>query len=87
MFGIDLVSFKFSNGTIKWYYKRMNRKQRKTFEAIFSEPIRRNIVWTDIVSLIQGLGGTVLQGNGSRVRFDLNGVSLNILILPILKKN
>lgn len=56
----------------------MNRKQSKTLEAIFSEPILRNIVWGDVVSLIRGLGGNVLQGDGSRVRFDLNGVSLNI---------
>ncbi|NJM74444.1 MAG: type II toxin-antitoxin system HicA family toxin [Acaryochloridaceae cyanobacterium RU_4_10] len=56
----------------------MNRKQRKTLGAIFTEPILRNIVWDDVVSLIKGLGGTVLQGDGSRVRFDLNGVSLNI---------
>jgi hypothetical protein len=56
----------------------MNRKQSKTLETIFAEPIRRNIIWDDVVSLIRGLGGTVLQGDGSRVRFDLNGVSLNI---------
>ena len=31
-----------------------------------------------LVSLINGLGGTVIQGDGSRVRFDLLGVSLNI---------
>ena len=30
------------------------------------------------MSLIEALGGTVVQGNGSRVRFSLNGVSLNI---------
>ena len=56
----------------------MNRKQRKTYDAIFSEPIRRNIVWDDVVTLIKGLGGTVSQGDGSRVRFDLNDISLNI---------
>ena len=56
----------------------MNKKQRKTYDAIFATPIRRNIVWDDVVSLIEALGGTVIQGNGSRVRFSLNGVSLNI---------
>ena len=30
------------------------------------------------MSLIQALGGTVTQGDGSRVRFDLNDISLNI---------
>mgnify|MGYP006423470687 CR=1 FL=1 len=56
----------------------MNRKQRKTYDAIFSEPIRRDIVWDDVVTLIKGIGGTVTQGDGSRVRFDLNDISLNI---------
>ena len=56
----------------------MNRKQRNTYDAIFAQPIRRNIVWNDVVSLITVLGGTVIKGNGSRVRFDLNDISLNI---------
>ena len=56
----------------------MNSKQRKTLEALFSEPTRRNIGWSDVVSLIKGLNGDVIQGNGSRVRFDLNDVALNI---------
>lgn len=56
----------------------MNKKQRKTLDAIFATPIRRNIVWDDVVSLIEALGGTVIQGNGSRVRFSLNEISLNI---------
>jgi HicA toxin of bacterial toxin-antitoxin, len=56
----------------------MNKKQRNTYSALFAEPIRRNILWNDVVSLILALGGQVLQGNGSRVRFDLNDVSLNI---------
>ena len=56
----------------------MNKKHRKIYEAIFAEPIRRNIDWNDVVALVKGLGGEVLQGAGSRVRFDLNSVSLNL---------
>ena len=56
----------------------MNRKQRNTYEALFAEPIRRNLAWSDVVSLIKALGGKVVQGEGSRVRFDLKGISLNI---------
>ena len=56
----------------------MNKKQRNTYNALFAEPIRRNILWTDVVSLVLTLDGQVLQGDGSRVRFDLNDVSLNI---------
>ncbi|MFM6663947.1 MAG: hypothetical protein ACKPI7_06330 [Microcystis panniformis] len=47
----------------------MNRKQRNTYDALFAEPIRRNIAWGDVVSLVKALGGEVIQGDGSRVRF------------------
>ncbi len=30
------------------------------------------------MALIKAIGGTVTQGDGSRVRFDLNDLSLNI---------
>ncbi len=56
----------------------MNKKQRKTYDAIFAMPIKHNIIWGDVVSLIEALGGRVIQGNGSRVRFSLNSVALNI---------
>lgn len=56
----------------------MNKKQLKTYNAIFSEPIRCNIMWNDVVSLVKAIGGKVIQGDGSRVRFDLNNISLNI---------
>ena len=56
----------------------MNKKQRKIYDAIFATPVRRNIIWDDVVSLVKALGGTVIQGDGSRVRFSLNDISLNI---------
>jgi hypothetical protein len=56
----------------------MNKKQRKTYEAIFAVPIKRNIVWNEVLSLIEAMGGKVTQGDGSRVRFSMNGLSLNI---------
>lgn len=30
------------------------------------------------MSLVKALGGEVIRGDGSRVRFDWNGVSLNL---------
>ena len=56
----------------------MNKKQRKTYDAIFVDPIRHDIFWDDVVNLIKSLGGIITQGDGSRVRFDLNKISLNI---------
>jgi hypothetical protein len=56
----------------------MNRKQRIILSDLFATPIKRNIRWSDVVSLIRALEGEVIEGSGSRVRFDLKGISLNI---------
>ena len=52
----------------------MNRKQQKTLEAIFEEPVRANIAWKDIEALFQVLEAEVSEGSGSRIRVALHGV-------------
>ena len=52
----------------------MNKKHRNTYNAIFADPVRANIVWTDIEALFLAMGAEVTEGNGSRVRIALNGV-------------
>lgn len=52
----------------------MQTKHRKTLKAIFETPVRANIPWKDIESLVIALGGEKEEGRGSRVRFILNGV-------------
>lgn len=52
----------------------MNNKQRKTLVRIFTDPVKAGILWKDIESLFLALGGEVSEGNGSRVRVELNGV-------------
>jgi hypothetical protein len=52
----------------------MNKKQRKTLEAIFRNPVSSSIPWSDIEALLAALGADQSEGNGSRVRFKLNGV-------------
>lgn len=52
----------------------MNRKQQKTLEAVFEEPVRANIAWKDIEALFLVLGAEVSEGSGSRVRVALHGV-------------
>jgi len=49
----------------------MNSRQKKTLAAIFAEPTRANIPWSDIESLFRALGARLEEGNGSRVRFVL----------------
>lgn len=50
----------------------MNRRQKRTLTAIFTDPVPANIPWADIVSLFDALGVEVKQGRGSRVRVSLN---------------
>jgi hypothetical protein len=48
-------------------------KQRKTFDAIFENPIRANIVWNDVESMLLALGAEISEGRGSRIRVALRG--------------
>lgn len=48
-------------------------KHDRTLAAIFAEPTRANLAWKDIESLFVSLGAMVEEGQGSRVRFVLNG--------------
>lgn len=60
--------------TIFFDVTEMNRKQQKTLQAIFEDPVRSNVLWKDIESLFLSLGAEVSEGNGSRIRVALNGV-------------
>jgi hypothetical protein len=52
----------------------MNRKNLKTLEAIFDDPLRSNVLWKDIEALFEAAGAEISEGNGSRIRIYLNGV-------------
>jgi hypothetical protein len=41
-------------------------------------PILKNIKWVDVKSLILSLDGIIKQGEGSRIRIVLGGISVNI---------
>jgi hypothetical protein len=49
-------------------------KHDRTLAAIFSDPVRASIVWTDIESLLRHRGAEISEGSGSRVRVALNGM-------------
>jgi hypothetical protein len=51
----------------------VNKKQRRTLEAIYKTPISSNIPWKDIESLLLALGSEISEGSGSRIRIKLNG--------------
>lgn len=49
-------------------------KHERTLEGVFAEPMRDDLVWTDVVGMLEHRGATVAAGRGSRVHIVLNGV-------------
>lgn len=49
-------------------------RQKKTYEAIFKDPVLSGILWSDIEALLLALGAELSEGRGSRVRIVLRGV-------------
>ena len=52
----------------------MSKKHRLTLAAIFAEPVRANVNWSDIEGMLKACGAEISEGEGSRVRVVLNGV-------------
>ena len=52
----------------------MNEKHRRTLKSIFQLPVQANVIWKDVESLMRHLDAEITEGQGSRVRFALNGV-------------
>ncbi len=63
-----------SNSDIILGYYLMNNKHKKTWEAIYQLPLTATLEWRRIESLLQAVGANLIEGSGSRVRFELNGV-------------
>ncbi|SMF48247.1 HicA toxin of toxin-antitoxin [Xaviernesmea oryzae] len=51
----------------------MNGKHRRTLEAVFRDPVSGTLEWAAIESLLVAAGCAVIEGSGSRVRFDRDG--------------
>lgn len=52
----------------------MNSKHRRTLRAVFENPVPGTIDWIDIESLLVAAGAVRIEGRGSRVRFQKDGV-------------
>ncbi|HLC16571.1 MAG TPA: type II toxin-antitoxin system HicA family toxin [Thermodesulfovibrionia bacterium] len=52
----------------------MNAKHRKTLQTIFEDPVRSNILWSDIENMLIAYGAQISEGRGSRIRIVLNNV-------------
>jgi hypothetical protein len=52
----------------------LSSKHRKTLHAVFEDPARSDVKWTDIERLLAALGADISEGRGSRLRVHLKGV-------------
>jgi hypothetical protein len=52
----------------------VNAKQKKTLSDVFADPVSGTIKWAAIERLLKAVGCKVIEGAGSRVKFELNGV-------------
>jgi hypothetical protein len=52
----------------------MNQKHQRTLEAVFADPVRSNIPWREIETMLKAAGAEITEGEGSRVRIALNSV-------------
>ena len=51
----------------------MNNRHRRTLQAVFRDPVPAGLAWNAVESLLVACGCTVLEGDGSRVRFEKDG--------------
>jgi hypothetical protein len=52
----------------------MNSSHKKTLEDILANPISKTLEWRRIEALLIAIGCKTLEGNGSRVKFEKDGV-------------
>lgn len=54
----------------------MKTKHRKTLAAIFADPVNGNRKWSEIEALLVALGCRVIEGAGSSVIFERDGLRI-----------
>ena len=52
----------------------VNSKQQKILEAIFVDPVNGNLIWRNIESLLVAIGCNVIEGSGSSITFEKDGI-------------
>ena len=56
------------------YHSSMKAKHRKTLAAVFAEPVNGNIEWEKIETLFIAIGCRAVEGAGSSVTFERDGI-------------
>jgi hypothetical protein len=70
----DVYFTALAKSAISLHIRAMNGKQRKTLQSVFRDPVASGVGWDDIESLLIACGCSVVEGNGSRVRFEKDGI-------------
>jgi hypothetical protein len=52
----------------------VNSKHKKTLEAIFANPVNGNLEWAGMEALLVSVGCRVIEGSGSSVTFEKDGL-------------
>lgn len=52
----------------------MRAKHKRTLTSVFTDPVNGNIEWNKIESLFVALECQVIEGSGSSVTFEKNGI-------------
>lgn len=52
----------------------ISKKHQKTLSKIFEKPVRADIAWLDIESMLKAMGAEISEGRGFRVRIALQGI-------------
>lgn len=51
----------------------MNSKHRRTLQVVFTDPVSGSIEWASIEALLVAVGCRIIEGSGSRVKFEKDG--------------
>ena len=55
------------------YHRAVNSKHQKTLAAVFADPVPGTVEWVAIENLLLAAGARLIEGRGSRVRFEKDG--------------
>jgi hypothetical protein len=55
----------------------MNSKHQATLKAVFADPVSGTLHWAAIEALLKAAGCRVIEGNGSRVKFERDGLIIS----------
>ena len=53
-------------------------RHERTLAAVFASPTPTNLKWKDVEALLIAKSARKIEGDGSRVRFELGGVRLSL---------